>query len=82
MAQIRAWPSGLAIGPATIPQRPLPANALIAADLSDWQYLPPRGHIAVDPVRGRIAFPPKQLPKKVRVTYYYAFSAEHRRRRL
>ena len=26
-------------------------------------------------MRGRIAFPPKQLPKKVRVTYYYAFSA-------
>ncbi len=58
------------------PEQPLPVSALIAADLSDWQYIPPRGRIAVDPVRGRIAFPPKQLPKKVRVTYQYAFSAD------
>jgi hypothetical protein len=58
------------------PQQPIPASKLIAADLSDWQYRPPRGHIAVDPVRGRIAFPPSQLPKKVRVTYHYAFSAD------
>lgn len=58
------------------PNQPLPASALIAADLSQWSYVPPRNHVAVDPVLGRMAFPPKQLPKKVRVSYRYAFSAD------
>lgn len=58
------------------PQQPIPLAALMVADLSDWQYRPPRGCIAVDPERGRIAFPPNQLPKKVRVTYHHAFSAD------
>jgi hypothetical protein len=59
------------------PQQPIPARSILAADLTDWRYLPPRNHIAVDPVRGRIAFPPSQLPKKaVRVSYRYAFSAD------
>jgi hypothetical protein len=57
--------------------QPVPAEAIIPADLSDWQYRPPRKHIAVDPVLGRFAFPPGQLPKKgVRVTYHYGFSAD------
>ncbi len=56
---------------------PIPASAIIAADLTDWTYRPTRNHIAVDPVTGRIAFPPGQLPKKsVHVTYHYAFSAD------
>jgi hypothetical protein len=56
---------------------PIPADAIIAADLSDWQYVPPRKHIAADPVLGRFAFPPSQLPRKgVRVTYHYGFSAD------
>ncbi|MEO7911575.1 MAG: hypothetical protein ABIV47_18175 [Roseiflexaceae bacterium] len=55
----------------------LPPAAIIPADLSDWHYLPPRDHIAVDPVLGRITFPPSQLPKRnVRVFYTYAFSAD------
>jgi hypothetical protein len=55
----------------------LPPEAIIPADLTDWQYLPPRDHIAVDPVLGRITFPPSQLPKRnVRIFYYYAFSAD------
>ena len=58
------------------PNQPLPASAIIAADLSKWAYIPPRNRIAVDPVLGRIVFPPKQLPKKVRVSYHYAFSAD------
>jgi len=57
-------------------RQPLPVQAIVAADLSDWQYQPELNVIAVDPVRGRIAFPPDQLPKKVRVTYHYAFSAD------
>jgi hypothetical protein len=59
------------------PDVPIPASAIIPADLTDWQYLPPLKHIAVDPVLGRFAFPPGQLPKKsVRVAYHYGFSAD------
>jgi hypothetical protein len=59
------------------PRQLLPAEAIIPADLTDWQYLPPEDHIAVDPVLGRITFPPSQLPKRnVRVFYHYAFSAD------
>ncbi len=55
--------------------QPVPASAILPADLSNWQYTTPRDHIAVDPVLGRFAFPPGQLPRKgVRVTYHYAFS--------
>lgn len=54
---------------------PLPPEALVVADLSDWQYRPPRGRVAVDPVLGRLAFHPRQLPKKgVWVHYHYGFS--------
>jgi hypothetical protein len=57
--------------------QPIPREAIIPADLSGWQYRPPRGHLAVDPKLGRIAFPPSQLPKKnVRVAYYTSFSAD------
>lgn len=55
----------------------VPQSAIIPADLTDWQYTPPRDHVAVDPVLGRITFPPNQLPKKnVRVYYHYGFSAD------
>jgi hypothetical protein len=61
----------------TDPNQPIPVEMIIPADLSDWQYVPPLKHIALDPVLGRFAFPPKQLPKTgVRVTYRYAFSAD------
>ncbi len=59
--------------------QPVPVEAIVPADLSDWQYAPPLKHIAVDPVLGRFAFPldQDQLPKKgVRVTYHYGFSAD------
>lgn len=56
---------------------PLPADAIIVADLSEWGFRPPLDHIVVDPELGRIAFPPEQLPPKgVWVTYYYGFSAD------
>ena len=59
------------------PAQPLPASALIVADLSGWRYKPKRGKIAIDPVLGRLMFPPTQLPKKgVRVSYRYGFSAD------
>ena len=56
---------------------PIPAENIIPADLTDWQYYPPVDHVAVDPELGRIAFPPTQLPPKgVRVWYHYGFSAD------
>jgi hypothetical protein len=57
--------------------RPLTPEALIVADLSGWSYRPPRDRVAVDPVLGRLAFPPRQLPRKgVWVGYHYGFSAD------
>lgn len=56
---------------------PVPVAQLLPADLTDWRYVPPLNRIAVDPVLGRLAFPPSQLPKKsVRVSYHYGFSAD------
>jgi hypothetical protein len=58
-------------------EQPVPRSQIIPADLSDWQYLAPRNHIAVDPERGRIIFPSRQLPRSgVWVTYQYGFSAD------
>jgi hypothetical protein len=55
--------------------QPIPLSALAPADLTDWTYQPLENKIAVDPVLGRLAFPPSQLPKKgVRVSYHYGFS--------
>lgn len=54
---------------------PVPPEALVVADLSDWRYRPVSGRVAVDPVLGRLAFPPRQLPKQgVWVQYHYGFS--------
>ncbi len=62
---------------ATEPDQPIPVEAVIPADLSGWSYVPPKNHVAVDPVLGRFAFPPGQLPRKgVRVSYRYGFSAD------
>jgi hypothetical protein len=60
-----------------IVREPIPEDQIVPADLSDWQYLPRRGTIAVDPVLGRIAFPTRQLPKNgVWVSYHYGFSTD------
>ncbi len=60
-----------------VADKPVPMDSLQIADLSDWQYIPPHDRVAVDPVLGRIVFPPSQLPKKnVHVFYHYAFSAD------
>lgn len=56
---------------------PLPSELLIVADLSNWNYAPPNGRVAVDPQLGRIQFPLNQIPRRsVRVSYQYAFSAD------
>jgi hypothetical protein len=52
------------------------AEAIVPADLSGWTYRPQPNTVAVDPVLGRIAFPPGQSPKGVWVSYEYGFSAD------
>lgn len=73
---IAIWAPGWSKGQADDSQ-PIPASRLIAANLDGWTYQPPRDHVAVDPVLGRIAFPPRQSPKGlVTVSYHYGFSAD------
>ena len=58
-------------------RQPVALEDIIVADLTNWQYRAPRGKVAVDPVLGRIAFHPRQLPKQgVWVSYHYGFSAD------
>jgi len=57
----------------------IPASAIIPADLDQWAYKVPKGHVAVDPVLGRILFPLTQGPSRgatVRVAYHYGFAME------
>jgi len=50
----------------------VPLAQIVPADLSGWAYVPRAHQVAVDPVLGRIAFAPTQLPRKgVRVSYRY-----------
>src|SRR5262249_31498701 len=57
--------------------RPVPAQAVVVADLTDWKYQPQKDQVAVDPEWGRIAFPPRQLPPRgVWVSYQYGWSAD------
>lgn len=56
---------------------PVPVEAIVIADLGRWRYRPARGTVAIDPQRGRLMFPPEQVPKKgVRVSYHYGFAAD------
>jgi hypothetical protein len=60
-----------------IKREPVPAEQVVVADLSDWRaYRPRRNTVAVDPVLGRMAFPFRQLPAGVWVSYHYGFSAD------
>ncbi len=70
------WVEGWAGVDAT---QPVPVEKIISSNLTDWQYTPPAGYVAVDPVLGRFAFPVDfdRVPRKnVRVSYHYAFSAD------
>ncbi|MGH7456437.1 MAG: hypothetical protein ACRENG_34125, partial [bacterium] len=58
------------------PKKPIPCAAIIPANLSTWQYEPKPGRVALDPVNGRLVFPPNQRPEKVWVFYHYGFSAD------
>jgi len=55
----------------------IPASRIIPADLSGWRYRPRHDRVAVDPVLGRMVFPPGQIPKDgVWVSYHYGFCAD------
>lgn len=57
------------------PKKEVPIEQIQIADLSDWQYFPKRGKVAIDPELGRIVFPPGNCPKAgVWVKYHYGFS--------
>jgi hypothetical protein len=57
------------------PARPVTAEQIVVADLTDWHYRPKAGRVAVDPVLGRITFPPgPSLRRAVWVGYHSAFS--------
>jgi hypothetical protein len=59
------------------PRKPVDASSIVVADLTDWTYRPLPSQVAVDPMLGRIAFPPTQTPRQgVWVTYNCAFSAD------
>ncbi|MDT8320733.1 MAG: hypothetical protein RQ826_09445 [Xanthomonadales bacterium] len=54
---------------------PVAASDIEVADLSDWKLQPSAGKVAIDPERGRIAFPPRRAPRHgVWVSYHHAFS--------
>ena len=56
---------------------PVELSRIVATDLTDWHYRPIANKVAVDPVLGRIAFAPGQVPLGgVRVSYHFAFSAD------
>jgi len=56
---------------------PVSRDKIVAADLSDWDYRPQKDQVAVDPETGRIAFSPRQAPRRgVIVSYHYGFSKE------
>jgi hypothetical protein len=55
--------------------RDLSAERIEVRDLSDWEYRPKHGQVAIDPVLGRIAFGVAQKAPP-RVTFHYGFSAD------
>lgn len=71
------WPARTQDGATSEHKPDIPADRVIPADLTDWSYKVPKGHVAVDPVLGRIAFPSSQPPRReVKVTYRYGFAAD------
>jgi len=58
-------------------RRLVPAERLVVADLSGWRYRPRRGTVAVDPERGRIAFPVRHAPRGgVWTTFHQGLAAD------
>lgn len=57
---------------------PIPVEAIVVTDLSDWgRYRPARGQVAIDPQLGRILFHNREAPKQgLWVSYHYGFAAD------
>lgn len=56
---------------------PVLSSSIKIADLKSWHYQAARDQVLVDPERGRIVFPVRQLPRRgVTVLYHYGFSAD------
>ncbi|MBT2382258.1 hypothetical protein [Streptomyces sp. ISL-11] len=56
---------------------PVPLDRIVVADLTEWNYRPRAGQVALDPVLGRIAFPARDAPDTdVLVTYHYGSAGE------
>lgn len=53
---------------------PVPAERIVAADLTGWKYRPNDGDVAVDPQLGRILL--TQEAAELRVSYHYGFSGD------
>jgi hypothetical protein len=52
-------------------------SRIVPADLSGWTYRPTGTQVALDPVLGRIMFPPNQARRQaVYVSYSYGFAAD------
>jgi hypothetical protein len=59
------------------PRVAVDATYIVPANLSDWSYRPLPGQVAVDPMLGRIVFPPSQVRRQVVwVSYVYGFSVD------
>ncbi len=56
--------------------RLVPIEAIVPANLSHWRHEPEIGTVAVDSLRGRMSFPPAEIPRRVFVAYHYGFSFE------
>ena len=59
------------------PPLPVDVSRIVPADLTGWIYRPTGNQVAVDPVLGRIMFPPNQARRlSVHVSYAYGFPAD------
>jgi hypothetical protein len=52
----------------------VPAGRIVAADLTDWEYRPAEGVVAVDPKLGLLAL--AREPRNVWVSYHYGFPGD------
>jgi hypothetical protein len=77
MIWVAGWPGRDPEGAAA--NQPIPAKAIVPADLSGWSCRVPRDHVALDPELGRIMFPAGQTaghPLRVTVSYRYGFAMD------
>ena len=54
------------------PFHPVESDRIVPANLSRWRERPSTDSVAIDPETGRIAFPERSAPRRLRVSYAYA----------